>query len=60
MDYRNRNIIIDTEDQINEDFDMFGEEVDDAITSPANKKILLHSIWLVKNWMKQRAIFFIQ
>ena len=38
LDWKNKNIIIDMKDQINEAFDMFGEAVDDTITSPANKK----------------------
>ena len=39
LDRKNRNIIIDMEDQLNEAFVMFGEEVDQTVTSPANKNL---------------------
>ena len=39
FDRKNKNIIINMEDQINEAFDMFGEAVDDTVTSPANKNL---------------------
>ena len=39
IDRKNKNVIIDMRDQIKEAFDTFGEDLDDTVSTPANKNL---------------------
>ena len=41
IDRKNKNVVIDMKDQIQEAFDMFGEKLDESVVSPANKNLFI-------------------
>ena len=41
IDRKNKNVVIEMKDQIQEAFDMFGEKLDESVVSPANKNLFI-------------------
>ena len=60
LDYVNKHMITDMQDQLEEALGRFGEEVDSMVISPENKDYLLYMKGTVRNLINQGVICLIQ